>query len=76
MVSRVFDHVTRRYLFGFKLLVMGYWDGTSFIPLDFSMHRERGKNKEKPFGFKRKELKKQHKKKTKWFIFRRKGKGS
>lgn len=61
MVSRVFDHVTRRYLLGFKLLVMGYWDGTSFIPLDFSMHRERGKNKEKPFGFKKKELKKQHK---------------
>jgi len=61
MVSRVFDHVTRRYLLGFKLLVMGYWDGTSFIPLDFSMHRERGKNKEKPFGFKKKELKKQYK---------------
>ena len=61
MVSRVFDHVTQRYLLGFKLLVMGYWDGISFIPLDFSMHRERGKNKEKPFGLKKKELKKQHK---------------
>lgn len=61
MVSRVFDHVTQRYLLGFKLLAMGYWDGISFIPLDFSMHRERGKNKEKPFGFKKKELKKQHK---------------
>jgi hypothetical protein len=61
MVSRVFDHVTQRYLLGFKLLTMGYWDGISFIPLDFSMHRERGKNKEKPFGLKKKELKKQHK---------------
>ena len=61
MVSRVFDHVTQRYLLGFKLLAMGYWDGISFIPLDFSMHRERGKNKEKPFGLKKKELKKQHK---------------
>jgi len=40
---------------------MGYWDGVSFIPLDFSIHRERGQNKEKPFGFKKKELKKQHK---------------
>ena len=60
-VSRVFDHVTRRYVIGFKLLLMGYWDGVSFIPLDFSIHRERGQNKEKPFGFKKKELKKQHK---------------
>jgi predicted nucleic acid-binding Zn finger protein len=60
-VSRVWDHVTQRYLLGFKLLLMGYWDGTSIIPLDFSLHRELGKNKEKPFGLKKKELKKQHK---------------
>lgn len=60
-VSRVFDHVTRQYVLGFKLLLMGYWDGASFIPLDFSIHRERGTNKEKPFGFKKKELKKQYK---------------
>ena len=61
-VSRVWDHVTGRYLLGFKLLLMGYWDGTSFIPVDFSLHRERGKNKEKPFGLKKKELKRQYKK--------------
>jgi hypothetical protein len=61
--SRVWNHVTQRYSLGFKLLLMGYWDGTSFIPLDFSFHRERGKNKEKPFGLKKKELKKQHNKK-------------
>lgn len=60
-VSRVFDHVTRRSILGFKLLLMGYWDGVSFIPVDFSFHRERGLNKEKPFGFKKKELKKQYK---------------
>jgi predicted nucleic acid-binding Zn finger protein len=60
-VSRVFDHVTQRYVLGFKLLLMGYWDGVSFVPLDFSMHREGGKNKDKPFGFTKKELKKQHK---------------
>lgn len=60
-VSRVFDHVTHRYVIGFKMLLMGYWDGVSFIPLDFSLHRERGKNKEKSFGFKARELKKQHK---------------
>lgn len=60
-VSRVWDHVAQRYVLGFKLLLMGYWDGISFIPLDFSLHRELGKNKEKPFGLKKKELKKQHK---------------
>jgi hypothetical protein len=39
---------------------MGYWDGISLIPLDFTIRRERGKNKEKPFGLKRKEFNKQH----------------
>ena len=62
-VSRVWDHVSNNYLLGFKLLLMGYWDGISFIPLDFSLHREKGKNKEKPFGLKKKELRKQYKKK-------------
>ena len=61
-VSRMFDHVTKRYVLGFKLLLVGYWDGISFIPIDFSMHRELGTNKEKPFGLKKKELKKQFKK--------------
>jgi len=61
-ISRVWDHVTRRSVLGFKLLVMGYWDGMSFIPVDFSLHREVGKNKEKPFGLKKKELRKQHNK--------------
>lgn len=64
-VSRVWDHVSHGYRVGFKLLLMGYWDGVSFIPLDFSYHREKGKNKEKPFGLKKKELKKQYKKKRK-----------
>jgi hypothetical protein len=44
-VSRVWDHVFHGYVLGFKLLLMGYWDGTSFIPLDFSLHREKGKNR-------------------------------
>lgn len=64
-VSRVWDHVSHGYRVGFKLLLMGYWDGVSFIPLDFSYHREKGKNKEKPFGLRKKELKKQYKKKRK-----------
>jgi len=40
-----------------------YWDGTSCIPVDFSVHREKGKNDSKPFGLKKKELKKQYNKK-------------
>lgn len=64
-VSRVWDHVAQKAVLGFKLLLMGYWDGTSFIPLDFSLHREPGKNKEKPFGLKKKETRKQYKKKRK-----------
>lgn len=34
------------YILGFKLLVCGFWDGESFIPIDFSLHREKG-NKSK-----------------------------
>jgi len=64
-VSRIWDHVSRRYILGFKLLAMGYWDGVSFIPLDFSLHRERGRNVDKPFGLKKKEYRKQYKKKRK-----------
>jgi predicted nucleic acid-binding Zn finger protein len=64
-VSRIYDHVSRRFILGYKLLAMGYWDSTSFIPLDFSLHRERGKNADKPFGLKKKEYKRQYRKKRK-----------
>ena len=63
-VSRVWDHVSRRYVLGYKLLAMTYWDGTSCIPIDFSVHREKGKNESKPFGLKKKELKRQYSKKS------------
>ncbi|MCX6235920.1 MAG: transposase [Bacteroidetes bacterium] len=62
-VSRVWDHVVNRCVLGYKLLLMGYWDGTSLTPLDFSLHRERGKNDEKPYGLKKREYKKQYRKK-------------
>jgi len=58
-IGRVWDHVTNSYVLGFKLLVMMYWDGKSSIPLDFSLHREKGKKEERPYGLTRKELKKQ-----------------
>jgi len=41
------DHVTGRFLFGYKLLVCGYWNGDNFIPVDFSLHRERGSELDK-----------------------------
>jgi len=41
-VSIVNDHVTGRFILGYKLLVCGFWDGESFIPLDFTLHREKG----------------------------------
>ena len=58
-ISRMFDHVSKQFLLGYKLLVMGYWDGGVFLPLDFSLHREMERNKDKPFGLKKKEYRKQ-----------------
>jgi len=46
-VSKMHDHVTGRFLFGYKLLVCGYWDGGNFIPVNFSLHRERGSELDK-----------------------------
>lgn len=42
-VSRVFDHVSGRCVLGFKLLLLAVTDGVSTIPVDFSLHREKGK---------------------------------
>ena len=41
-VSYIFDHVVGKTVLGFKDLVLGYFDGTSFTPLDFSIHAEKG----------------------------------
>ena len=46
-ISRVYDHVSHTYVFGYKILVLGYWDGFGFHPIDFSLHRERGKELDK-----------------------------
>ena len=40
-VSYVFDHVLGKTVLGFKHLVLGFFDGTTFIPLDFSIHAEK-----------------------------------
>ena len=63
--SMVWDHVTHRSVLGFKINLMGYWDGVSFIPVDFSIHREKGKNEKKPFGLFKRHLKDQFKKQRK-----------
>jgi len=46
-ISTVHDHVTNTFILGFKILVIGYWDGGSFIPIDFSIHREKGSKLQK-----------------------------
>jgi hypothetical protein len=55
--SRIYSHVTHSYIFGFKLLVLCYWDGKSLVPYDCSLHRE---SKKKNYGFTAKEQKRQH----------------
>jgi hypothetical protein len=48
-ITYVFDHVLRKSFYGFKILVLSFFDGISSIPLDFTMHTEKklGRKKEK-----------------------------
>jgi hypothetical protein len=62
-LGRVWDHVKQRSVLGYKILVMLYWDGKSSIPLDFSIHREKGKRESHPYGMSRKEIQRQYSKK-------------
>ena len=62
-IGKVWDHVTQRMVLGFKLLVGLYFDGTSAIPVDFSIVREKGKKADKPFGMLKKYLRRQFSKK-------------
>ena len=57
-IGKIFSHVLHTWKPGFKLLTLGYWDGKSLLPLDFSFHSEKGKNKSRPYGMKPGELKK------------------
>lgn len=50
LVSRIWSHVDNRALLGFKGLFLGWCDDKSFLALDFSLHREAGKNEKFPFG--------------------------
>lgn len=52
-ISRVYDHTKDTCVLGYKMLVLGYNDGTTTQALDFSLHRESSKNN---FGLYKREL--------------------
>ena len=61
-ISRIWSHVVNQSILGFKGLFLCYWDSKSFMALDFSLHKEKGKNQKYPYGLKPSVLKKQYKK--------------
>jgi len=44
LIGRIFNHVTKIYPLGFKMLLLAFWDGKSLVSVDSSFHREKGKN--------------------------------
>lgn len=44
-VSRVFDHTKGHCVLGYKLLLCAYNDGKSTLPVDFTIHSEKGRDK-------------------------------
>lgn len=44
-ISRVFDHVKGHCVLGYKLLLCAYSDGKSTLPVDFTIHCEKGRDK-------------------------------
>ena len=45
LLSRVFDHTTRKFVKGFKMLTIGWPDGTTFLPVAFSLLSSRNDKK-------------------------------
>ena len=60
-ISRVFDHVKHKCVLGFKELILAYFDGRTTIPVDFSLHREKGTDKN--YGLSEEERERQFSKK-------------
>jgi hypothetical protein len=60
-IGRIFNHVTKKNILGFKMLLLSYWDSKNLIPVDFSLHREKGKKGN--YGLTVKEKKEQFRKK-------------
>jgi len=65
-IGNVFDHTSGNMVLGYKSLIFSYWDGTSLLPIDFSFHSEKGKNKKKPYGFLPKKLAMRYSKKREY----------
>ena len=63
LIGKTFSHVTHTSNLGFKGLFMGYHDGNSFFSFDFSLHGEKGKNQNKPYGLTPPQSKKRYSKK-------------
>ena len=53
-IGKVYNHCSHTYSIGMKLLTLGFWDGKSFIPMDFSIHNESGKTGKR--GLRKKDL--------------------
>jgi len=60
-ISRIFNHATKLYPLGYKLLLLAFWDGKSLIATDCSLHREKGQKG--TYGLSKKELQSQFSKK-------------
>ena len=60
-ISRVFDHVKGHSVLGVKLLLYAYCDGKSTLPVDFTIHSEKGRDK--TYGLTAKQRKARFKKK-------------
>jgi len=58
-IGKIWDHVIGKYILGFKFLSCAFWDGVSLLPVDFTLHREKGKNKKMPYGMRRRVLQQQ-----------------
>jgi hypothetical protein len=58
-ISKIYSHKEHCFLFGFKLLVLCYWDGKSLIPCGLSLHRE---NKKHEYGLSKEQQKHQFRK--------------
>ena len=60
-VSRLFDHVVCKCVLGYKVQILCVSDGVTTIPVDFSIHREKGETGD--CGLTQKERRKQFRKK-------------
>lgn len=49
----VHDHTTGGYTWGFKMLCLGYWDGKSFLGIDFTFQKEIVSTQKKRNGFRK-----------------------